>query len=76
MTTTVVKFKRSGTVGKIPTTADLDYGELAINYADGVIYYKNSAGAITSLSTGGAGGDALTTQIATDVAITMAIALG
>ena len=74
--TSVVKFKRSGEVGKIPTAADLDYGELAINYADGVIYYKNAAGAITSFSTGGSGGSALITQLATDVAITMAIALG
>lgn len=32
--------KKSAVVGKVPLAADLDYGELAINYADGFLYYK------------------------------------
>lgn len=67
MTNTVVKFKRSGVVGKVPTTADLDYGELAINYADGVIYYKNAENQITSFSTGSSSGSGSTLSTARTV---------
>ena len=35
-----VKMKRSAVAGKIPTTADLDLGEIAINTYDGVAYIK------------------------------------
>lgn len=34
--------KKSAVVGKVPLSSDLDYGELALNYADGKIYYKGS----------------------------------
>ncbi len=34
--------KKSSVVAKVPLTTDLDYGELAINYADGKLYYKKS----------------------------------
>lgn len=34
--------KKSAVAGKIPLSSDLDYGELALNYADGKIYYKGS----------------------------------
>jgi len=49
--------KKSAVGGKIPVSSDLDYGELAINYADGKLYYKNSANNIMSI--GGAGGGTL-----------------
>ena len=39
-------FKRSSVAAKVPLVGDLDYGELAINYTDGVIYYKNASNAI------------------------------
>lgn len=42
-----IRIKRSSVAGKIPTTSDLDYGELAINYQDGILYYK-TAGNIVS----------------------------
>ena len=48
MTTPKVLLKRSSVVGKVPTTGDLDYGELAINFADGKIYYKNSSNQIVA----------------------------
>ena len=35
--------KKSSVANKIPTASDLDHGELAINFADGIIYYKNSS---------------------------------
>jgi hypothetical protein len=38
--------KKSAVASKIPTVSDLDYGELALNYADGKLYYKNSNNAI------------------------------
>jgi hypothetical protein len=43
----VLKLKKSSVVGKVPTSSDLDYGELAINYADGKLYYKNSSNNIS-----------------------------
>ena len=49
--------KKSAVGGKIPVSSDLDYGELAINYADGKLYYKNSANNIMSI--GGSGGGTL-----------------
>jgi hypothetical protein len=72
-----IQLRRSAVAGKVPTITDLEDGELALNTADGIIYYKNSGGTISSLSSGGGGGStALTEQIATEKAIIMAIALG
>lgn len=34
--------KKSSVVSKVPATGDLAYGELALNYADGKLYYKRS----------------------------------
>lgn len=45
-TTPKVLLKRSSVAGRIPSAGDLSYGELAINFADGKIYYKNSSNAI------------------------------
>lgn len=41
--------KKSSVVGRVPTPSDLEYGELALNYADGRLYYKNTNNAIASL---------------------------
>ena len=38
--------KKSSVVAKVPLTTDLEYGELAINYADGKLYYKTSSNTI------------------------------
>jgi hypothetical protein len=51
-----IKFKRSAVPGKVPTPADLDFGEVAINYADGLIYYKKANGTIGTIGGGGGGG--------------------
>lgn len=43
MSTAAIKLKKSSVVGKAPLTGDIDYGELAINYADGRLYYKDAS---------------------------------
>lgn len=48
-----ITLKKSSVTGKVPATSDLDYGELALNYTDGALYYKHSANDIRSI--GGAG---------------------
>jgi hypothetical protein len=50
---TVVKFKKSSVAGKIPLTTDLEYGEPAINYTDGKLYYKNSGNFVDYIGNGG-----------------------
>ena len=50
--------KKSSVPSKVPLQQDLDYGELAINYADGLLYYKNSLNQVIPLNTGGSGGNA------------------
>lgn len=46
---TKVLLKKSSVASKIPHASDLDYGELALNYADGLLYYKNSANTVQSI---------------------------
>ena len=50
---TTIIIKNSGVTGNVPST--LANGELAINYADGKLFYKNSLGLITNLSGSGGG---------------------
>ena len=55
-----VILKRSSVGNKVPTTLDLAYGELALNYADGRIYYKTSANTVDYFSAGaGLGGESV-----------------
>jgi len=51
-----VILKKSSVIGKVPLATDLDYGELAINYADGKLFYKTTSNSVAELSGGGAGG--------------------
>lgn len=53
MANTVIALKKSGTSSAVP--GSLANGELAINYADGVIFYKHANGTIASFSGGGGG---------------------
>ncbi len=48
-----VILKRSSVAGKVPTTGSLDYGELALNYTDGKLYYKDVDNIIRSIGGGG-----------------------
>ena len=51
-----VILKKSSVSGKVPLASDLVFGELALNYADGLLYYKNADG--TTIGTLGGGGGA------------------
>lgn len=48
MPNTVIALKKSATSSAVPT--DLANGELAINYADGKLYYKNISGAVVEFN--------------------------
>lgn len=58
MPNTTIQLKRSSSSANTPTV--LDFGELAINYTDGKLFYKHSNGTIVSFSSG-AGGDSFGT---------------
>jgi hypothetical protein len=45
-----VLLKKSSVVGKVPTSSDLTYGELALNYADGKLYFKDTNNTIQNFS--------------------------
>jgi len=42
--------KKSSVSNKIPLSSDLDYGELALNYADGKLYFKNASNVINAFA--------------------------
>ena len=44
-----IKLRRSGVGGKIPTTAQLDLGEVALNTFDGRLYVKKSVNSVESI---------------------------
>lgn len=45
-----VIIKRSGIAGDIPLASQLEFGELALNYADGRLFAKRSNGSVTDLA--------------------------
>jgi hypothetical protein len=51
-----VKIKRSSVQGKVPTTGDLQLGELAVNTYDGKLYTKKDNGTTTIVEIGGVTG--------------------
>lgn len=42
--------KKSSIVDKVPLPGDLQYGELALNYTDGNLFYKNSSNTVTTIA--------------------------
>jgi len=50
MANTTVQLKKSGATGNVPSS--LSFGELALNYADGKLYYKAANGTIASIQNG------------------------
>ena len=50
MANTTLQLKKSGTTGNVPPS--LTFGELALNYADGKLYYKAANGTITYIQSG------------------------
>lgn len=49
----IIKIKKSGSAGTTP--ASLEFGELALNYADGKLFYKNSSNAVVAFTGEGGG---------------------
>ena len=66
-----LKIKRSAVPGKVPTVADLDLGELAINTYDGKVYMKKNVSGVETivLMTGAGAGDVLGPASSGDKAI-------
>ena len=48
MSNTAIQLKKSGATGNTPS--GLAFGEVALNYADGKLYYKNSLNGISYIS--------------------------
>ena len=49
MTNTVL-IKRSATANSVPLAGNLSLGELALNYTDGNLFYKNSSNVVTVIA--------------------------
>jgi len=66
-----IQVKRSAVPSKVPTTSDLDLGELAINTYDGIVYLKKDNGTASVVAVGGGGGsgDVVGPSSATDNAV-------
>lgn len=64
----IVTLKRSSVPGKVPTTADLALGEIAINTYDGKAYMKKNVGGVESivLLVGAGSGDVVGPASSTD----------
>jgi len=64
--TTVIKIKKSETASSVPTTSDLQVGEIAVNTADKKIYVRASTGVVevANQSTGASVDDATALAIA------------
>jgi len=56
-----VILKKSSVAARVPVMGDLAFGELALNYADGILYYKKSDGVTIASISGGGGGSTATT---------------
>ena len=48
----IVKLKRSSVQGKVPTTSDLELGELGLNTYDGKLYAKKDDGTLSIFEIG------------------------
>jgi hypothetical protein len=48
--TNKITLKRSSQAAKVPEPGDLDYGELALNFTDGNLFFKSNANVITTLA--------------------------
>lgn len=51
MSNTVISLRSSANTGNLPSVADLANGELALNFADGILYYKTASGTLGSIRT-------------------------
>jgi len=44
---TTIKLRRSSIPGRVPNTAQLEFGEIAINTADGKVYFKSGNSSVS-----------------------------
>jgi hypothetical protein len=63
MANTTLQLRKSGETGNVPPS--LAYGELALNYADGKLFYKAANGTITYIQSGGGGSGSSSNSFAT-----------
>ena len=61
-----IKLKKSSVVGRVPGSSDLAYGELAINYADGRLFYKDASNGIKAFIDSASTSTLVTTTIDSD----------
>lgn len=45
-----IKLKRSSTANSVPSAGSLEYGELALNYTDGNLFFKTAGNAVTLIA--------------------------
>ena len=69
MATVAIRPKRSETASSVPSSSDLEVGEVAINSADQKIYTKKSDGTVVEVANASAGASE-------GFAIAVAVALG
>ena len=60
---TPISLYYSATAASVPTAGNLVAGELALNTADGKLFYKDSSGVVQVLATKGGVGSSTTTQV-------------
>ena len=58
--------KKSAVAGKVPQASDLEIGEVAINMADRILYFKDSSGEVKSIKGEYSGGGGVEIVISTD----------
>lgn len=61
MANTVIALRSSGVASNVPDVGSLANGEVAINFADGILYYKTDTGTLGTIQTTQPGG--LTTEV-------------
>ena len=61
MANTVIALRSSGVTGNTPSLGVLANGELSLNFADGILYYKSSSNTLGSIRTTAVAG--LTTEV-------------
>ena len=65
---TSIKLKKSSVAGKVPVDSDLAHGELAINFQDGKLFYKDASNNIKSFIDSAAVDSLITTRQGLDSA--------
>jgi hypothetical protein len=51
MANTIIALKQSGATGNTPVVESLEFGELAVNHADGILYFRTSSNTLGSIRT-------------------------